>query len=189
MSQQGCRNPSKVFYLSASSNGFTLVELLIVLAIAAILLLITVPGYSAFVNQTRVDSAKNKLAASIAYARGEAINHSAGVAVCPLAAANNCAAGNDWSRGWAVFLNNDGAASAFNAGNLLHQHRLNDPPGSFTFSENTLIRYDSLGLYTSTQNDGAFTLTAGNITEVLIMRTTGETHTCRAEDVGKGGCP
>lgn len=54
-------------------EGFTLVELLIVISIVAISLSITLPNYSDFVHQKNVKTAANDFKSAVGFARSQAI--------------------------------------------------------------------------------------------------------------------
>ena len=57
---------------AAGSRGFTLVELVLVLAIGAVLAAIAAPKYAAATNRYRVDGAARRLAADLSLARATA---------------------------------------------------------------------------------------------------------------------
>lgn len=63
----------------ATAQGFTIVELLVGLTIAAILLSLGIPGMSAYLQNAKVGSVTQSLHASLAYARTEAIRRNAPV--------------------------------------------------------------------------------------------------------------
>lgn len=91
------------------SNGFTLVEFMTVLAVAAIFTTIAVPGYRNMIQNNKATSATNKLSASIQLARMEAIKRGVSVVVCPTANTNftACGSSSQWSNGWIVFVDGD----------------------------------------------------------------------------------
>jgi len=91
-----------------SQSGFTVIELMVTVAVAAILLAIAVPAFNSFVLNDRDISQINSLVASFNYARSEAIkqNLPIGVAVCPSSDGNTCNGTAAWSGGWIV-LNQD----------------------------------------------------------------------------------
>lgn len=88
-------------------GGFTLVELMITVAILVILLTIAVPNFGQFVQGGRMDTVQDRLVASLSLARSEAISSRRTVILCPRSAnVNSC--GDDWALGWSVIR--DGAA-------------------------------------------------------------------------------
>ncbi len=94
-------------------RGFSLLELMITLAVAAILLVIAVPSFRDLMHRSQVSSASNELLASLAYSRNEAINRGQLVSMCPSAnGAAACAGGTTFDTGWIVYTYPTGAASA-----------------------------------------------------------------------------
>lgn len=98
------------------SRGFTLVEMLVVIAISAILIAAAVPSFQSLIASSRASSASGNLRSSLEFARSEAIRRNQNVTVCRtgnanaaelvLACSDAAAAGfdgNDWSSGWIVF--------------------------------------------------------------------------------------
>lgn len=95
--------------------GFTLVELMVTVAVVAILLAIGAPQLQSFMFKQRVAADIDTLGASMHLARSEALKRSGRVSVCPLPSgqADRCVstATKDWSHGWMVFINYPSAAS------------------------------------------------------------------------------
>jgi type IV fimbrial biogenesis protein FimU len=71
--------------MNLHTKGFTLLELLVALAIAALLLGLVVPAYRATVQRVRADTEINQLRQALAYARLEAINRRQRVGIRPAA--------------------------------------------------------------------------------------------------------
>lgn len=97
-------------------SGFTLIEVIVVLAVAAFLGAIAIPNFRGFIQNSQISTQTNDLVADLAYARSEAIKRGArNVVVCksqnPLAATPACdtAAASPWEAGRLVFYdgNND----------------------------------------------------------------------------------
>jgi type IV fimbrial biogenesis protein FimT len=87
------RDPVQVGFL----KGFSLVELMTVLAITAILLGAGVPGFQALIRNQRLNTSVNGFAGAIHVTRSEAIRRGSRVDLVP-------ADGVDWSQGWIVFI-------------------------------------------------------------------------------------
>lgn len=97
------------------SAGFTVIELMIVVAIGAVLLAIGAPSLAGFLRESRLSTAMSDLTSDMQAARGDAVKRNAWVLVCARAAATDtCANGTNWSNGWlACFdVNNDGNCDA-----------------------------------------------------------------------------
>lgn len=92
-------------------SGLTLIELVVTIAIAAILVAVAVPNFQqSFVNN-RLTTGANDLVAAMSTARAESIKRGARVSVCRTTDAKTCASGSaDWSSGWIVFVDNTTAA-------------------------------------------------------------------------------
>lgn len=91
-----------------NTRGFTLIELMVVVAILAILLTVAVPNFGPFVQESRMDSIQNKLVASLSQARSEAIRQGVDVTLCQRNTTENMAdydCGNDWANGWVTVIN------------------------------------------------------------------------------------
>jgi len=94
------------------SAGFTLVELLVTLALAAIIASQAVPSFSSMIKSNRLATETNTLVGDINLARSEAIKRSTRVILCrsadPAAANPTCGGtANTWTSGWLVFASGD----------------------------------------------------------------------------------
>ena len=87
-------------------TGFTLLELMVTIAIMAILLAIGVPSFQSSLRSNRVATTSNELLASLSLARSEGIKSTRGGGVC--ASANGTSCGTDWNQGWMVWTEKDG---------------------------------------------------------------------------------
>jgi type IV fimbrial biogenesis protein FimT len=89
-----------------ASAGFTLLELMVAVGIAAIVLAVGVPSFSSSIDNQRMTSATNDLVMTMNLAKSEAIKRVAYVSVCKSSNGATCTAGSDWNQGWIVFANN-----------------------------------------------------------------------------------
>jgi len=104
------------------ARGFTLIELMVTLAVLAILTMIALPSFRDTIRRNRVNSASNALLADLNYARTEAIDRGQVVTMCPSSNASSCTSGGtSWGAGWMTYSYPAGAASsnaAYAAGNI-----------------------------------------------------------------------
>lgn len=84
----------------ASKCGFTLIELMVTLAVLGILLTVAVPNFQMFVMNNRMVTQANDLITSFNMARSEAVKRAANVTVC--ASSNGTGCTGTWAQGWVV---------------------------------------------------------------------------------------
>ena len=84
--------------------GFTLVELLIAMAVFAIVVAMAMPSLTSVVNNNRLATQANSLIADVQLARSEAVRRNRTVRLCRTTDGTTCAAAvGDWSR-WLVVV-------------------------------------------------------------------------------------
>ncbi len=89
-------------------HGFTLVELMFTIAIAAILCAVAMPSMSQLMQSSRTCSAHNALVAALNLARSEAVSRQGDVVVCPSTDQSHCDRSVLWQQGWIVFQDSNG---------------------------------------------------------------------------------
>jgi type IV fimbrial biogenesis protein FimT len=94
-------------------RGFTLIELMITMVIAAILLTQAVPSFRTMIANNRITSQVNELVTAINYARSEGAKLNTRMVLCrsanPTAATPSCGGTvKDWTTGWLLFTASDG---------------------------------------------------------------------------------
>ena len=87
----------------AVSDGFTLIELMVVLAVVAVLQTLAAPAFSGVVTSIKLTTAVNSLLSSLWMARSESIKRNSRVVVCKSASGTACASSGSWEQGWIVF--------------------------------------------------------------------------------------
>lgn len=87
------------------SQGFTLLELIIVVSIAAILVGIAVPSFDGLIKKNTIKALEHELHTSIAFARAEALTRQKPVSITCVNTVGDCE--GDWSAGWVVFVDDD----------------------------------------------------------------------------------
>lgn len=174
--------------LQYSASGFTLIELMVTLAVAAILLVIAVPSFVTFQRNSELTSATNALVGAISAARGEALKRGMSAVVVP-------ATGSNWTNGWSAFIDQNNN-QVLDAGEpvILQQSALAtyfSASGQGTASGSTgYIMFDPSGYAkTSTATFQASTLTIARNdlsgatlqeqTRIIVIAKTGRVRSCR----------
>jgi type IV fimbrial biogenesis protein FimT len=97
--------------LRRSAAGYTLVELLVVLLLAATLATLAVPAFRELGADARRNARLEELRASLQLARSEALVRGRPVVVCASSDGIACGPGSAWSEGWATLVSSDGRAT------------------------------------------------------------------------------
>ncbi|CAA0121606.1 Uncharacterised protein [Halioglobus japonicus] len=185
------------------ATGYTLIELMAVLAIASTLLIVAIPMFRTQVQNSHMSAAATDLLSTFMSAKSQAIGLNYPVTVC---ISNNapdpdnlvCVENGQWEDGWFTFvdIDNDGAFDAAEE-DLLKIH----PPlakhltaRSSQTGDGTLensVTYRSNGLTNLTATREIFICNAaryGVSARVLIVSMLGKASILKEEDVEEDGC-
>ena len=108
-------------------RGFTLLELMVVLAIVAILTTLAVPSFTRLVQSNTMSSNVNTFMADLRYARSESTRRGGGVVMCrsdapeaspPVCNTTSGLGGQGWVSGWIIYLDAN-SNGVIDAGDLL----------------------------------------------------------------------
>lgn len=89
-------------------RGFTLIEIMVAIAIMGIIFAIAGPNVREFMLNNQQTAAVNEYVAYLSYTRNESIKHGSPVTICKSSNGTSCAGGGvDWEDGWLVFQDDD----------------------------------------------------------------------------------
>ena len=136
-------------------RGFSLPELMTVLAIAAILAALALPNMGALLRAQRLKVAANDLFGAIGATRAQALARNTHVQMAP-----RDPLGADWTRGWTVFVDRDGDGAPGAGDDILSEHAPLAHGVAIRFAMTSAaapfyIAYNGAGRSTSRQSDAA----------------------------------
>lgn len=101
-------------HMNKNIHGFTLIELIVTMAVVSIVLLTGIPALNSMTGSNRLSTQINTIAGSLAITRSEAIKTGAVVTICASSDAATCNV-TTWHSGWISFTDVDKDA-VFDAG-------------------------------------------------------------------------
>lgn len=90
------------------SAGFTLIELMVTIAVVAVLLGLAVPAFTDVVRRSRIANQTNSVVGALQYARGESATRGIPVSICAANADRTACvtaseSATNWTNGWIIF--------------------------------------------------------------------------------------
>ncbi len=91
--------------MKIQQSGFTLIELMVTLAVVVVLTVLAVPSFQTMLAARRVDAAADMLVSDFRFARSESVKRTNRVTICASSNGTSCTGtGALWKDGWIVFL-------------------------------------------------------------------------------------
>ncbi len=85
------------------TRGFTIIELMVTIAVLAIVVSIAAPSFSNILRENRTVAMTNELQGALQLARSEAVKRRSNVVICRRNAAGTaCDNSTDWAAGWLI---------------------------------------------------------------------------------------
>lgn len=117
-------------------RGFSIIELIVVLVVAALLATIGIPGMKSIIYENRLITQANNVLADLNFARSEAIRRGSRVTICksldPTASSPSCdtATANPWTTGRIIFVDGGTAGTIDGTDTILRITQALDGAGS-----------------------------------------------------------
>lgn len=87
-----------------ADQGVTFIELVVTIAILAILVAAAAPTLTRWVENNRLATGINRFHRTLMLARSQAIEHAGNVVVCKSSDGRGCTTAGGWEQGWMIFL-------------------------------------------------------------------------------------
>jgi len=97
--------------MKINQRGFSLIELMMALALMSILLVLGIPSFQAVVKANRLIAANNDMIGSLNLSRSYAIKENIRVTLCKSHDGVACADAGGWDQGWIVFTDQNNNAA------------------------------------------------------------------------------
>lgn len=138
-----------------SSKGFTLLELMVTLAVSAILMFIAVPSFVSFIRNSQLTTQANAFFTDLSLTKSEAVKRNARVSICASSNGATCSGSTNWATGWIVFTDSSGTSGTLDgADELLRIHGEIKGEATFASTGGTFVQFTPSG-YSSTYNDAS----------------------------------
>lgn len=98
----------------AGNKGYSLIEVMVVLALVGAIPVLATSAFSAILNSSRINSGAEAIFNSLHLTRSEAVKRNSRVVMCKSSTGLECTDAGDWHQGWIVFhdANNNGEVDA-----------------------------------------------------------------------------
>lgn len=115
---------------AARYKGFTLIEMMVAIAVAAVLLAIAIPGMQALSRKSQQRNAIGDISSMVARARSEAATRYQPITICATADQSTCSGAATWETGWLMFVDLDSDQQRSGTGEDIVQVGVALPSGS-----------------------------------------------------------
>ena len=155
--------------ISRGCLGLTLIELMVTIAVAAILAAMAAPAFTSLLGSYWGDAAAQELKVSLDLARSEAIKIARTATACPSANGTSCSA--NWASGWQTWSDADGT-NAMSASEIIQVIGALNSSLTFTGTASS-VTFQSLGQISGTAPSFTISHAASSTTRYVCLSAAG----------------
>lgn len=176
--------------LRTAAAGFTLIELIIAVALVAILIGVAAPSVRDFMSGVQLTGIANDLYTDLNLARSEAVKRDVRMTMCPSKNGLDCDDGGAWTDGWVVVVDANGDGKADSATDVLKRGYALTGQATLTLSGGTKASFGPTGVVVGAPP--IFSLCDPSASEVARKKGNGRTisvSTTGRPSIAKVNCP
>jgi type IV fimbrial biogenesis protein FimT len=141
-------------------KGFSLLELLAVIAIISIMVYLVFPSQQQQVARTQADILKTQLLTSIHYAQQQSQSRGESITLCALEDNHTC--GTNWNNGQLIFIDKAGKGRVANENDVLSITHTSQVKGKLALQSARKLDYLTFSSIEDETNNGTFSFYAAN---------------------------
>jgi type IV fimbrial biogenesis protein FimT len=137
-------------------RGFTLLEFMSSMSIAAVLTTTAVPAFNGLIQRSRITTEINTFVSHLHYARSEAVKRGSRVVICLSTDGLNCSSTEGWHKGWITFADTNANRELNTDEALLHVEMGEENGVEITSGQRRRVVYQSTGFSPGTNGTYTF---------------------------------
>ncbi|MFT5220517.1 MAG: type IV fimbrial biogenesis protein FimT [Planctomycetota bacterium] len=168
------------------NSGYTLIELMVTVALIGIVMAVGIPSMSDFIKNDRLSTHINILVGHLALARSTSVTGHQQVVICASSNQTSCNSTN-WANGWLVFVDRDTNSDVSAGDDLLRVKDALTGDNTLVSSAGSVIVYDARGF--TPASSGVFSLCDDRgATNVANVKSISISNTGRVRKGGSVSC-
>jgi type IV fimbrial biogenesis protein FimT len=175
--------------LKPKQTGFSLLELLITVAIISILAMMAAPSFKSMLENNQTLTLANQLISAFNYARSEAVKRRQPVTVCARnAGGNGCSSTDSFKNGWIVYVGTT-PPTVGSSTSIIGDTQIKTGNMDISGSSATIIRSVTYTITGSAKNSGSLYISSNGVNKrkIVIAMNTGRVRACRLPE-GESEC-
>lgn len=145
--------------MASKQQGFTIIELMIAVAVVAILASLAIPGIQSSLARSSINGPVKELKNALSLAKTTAVGRATNTYVCASVDQASCGDASDWNKGWIVFVDVTGSGTYVDGSDELvsgHNALHDNVTVTFSGTDASKVRFTRSGFATGNAGDFTF---------------------------------